>query len=72
MCPFFVCLRLVTGLFVSALLVASSVLIARNAPPTFRGLSIPGAIGYVASVIFGLRMIWVNRDKRISGGGDWD
>jgi ubiquinone biosynthesis protein len=65
--------RLVVGLFVSALLIASSILIARNAPPAFRGLSIPGAVGYAAAVIFGIRMIWVNRDKRVSeSDGDWD
>ncbi len=61
--------RLVTGLLVSALLVASSILLARNVRPTFRGLSIPGAAGYLASLAFGLRMIWANREKRRKGSG---
>jgi ubiquinone biosynthesis protein len=62
--------RVVTGTFTSALLVASSILLARSVPPTVRGVSIPGAIGYLASVLFGLRMIWVNRDKRGPGGDE--
>jgi ubiquinone biosynthesis protein len=64
--------RLVTGILVSALLIASSVLLARNVPPTLRGLSVPGALGYAGSLIFGLRMIWISREKRSRNGADWD
>jgi ubiquinone biosynthesis protein len=63
--------RLITGLLVSALLVGSSILLGRNVPPSVRGISIPGALGYLASFAFGLRMIWLNREKRRSGR-DWE
>lgn len=65
--------RLVVGLFVSALLVASAILIARNVPPLAWGLSVFGMLGYVIAVVFGIRMLWVNRDKLVSDrDGDWE
>ena len=65
--------RLVAGLFVSSLLLASSILIARNVPPLAWGLSIFGVLGYVAAVIFGFHILWVNRDNLVSDrDGDWE
>jgi len=32
-----------------------------------------GMLGYVAAIVYGLRMLWVNRDKIISRRhGDWE
>jgi ubiquinone biosynthesis protein len=65
--------RLVGGLFISALLVGSTVLMAQNVPPRLFGLSVIGLIGYVVAVLFGFRILWINRDKLVSRHeGDWD
>jgi ubiquinone biosynthesis protein len=64
--------RLVVGLFISALLLGSAILIARNVPPLAWGLSIAGMLGYAVAVFFGFRMLWLNRDKLISDRDDWD
>jgi ubiquinone biosynthesis protein len=65
--------RLVVGLFVSALLLGSSILIASDVPPMIRGVSIPGALGYLAAIAFGLRTLWINRDKLVQRRrGDWE
>jgi ubiquinone biosynthesis protein len=65
--------RMVVGLFVSAMLVASSILLAFGVPPTIHRVSVIGALGYFAAGAFGLRMIWINRDNRVSEReGDWD
>jgi ubiquinone biosynthesis protein len=65
--------RLVVGFFVSALLVASAILIARNVPPLARGVSVFGMVGYMIASLFGFRMLWLNRDKIISrSDDDWD
>lgn len=65
--------RLVVGLFISALLVGSSILLSLGARPSVWGISIFGLLGFVAAVIFGFRMMWVNRDQHVSDrDGDWD
>lgn len=65
--------RLVVGLFISSLLIASAILIARGVPPTIRGQSLFGIVGYAVAVVFGFRMLWVNRDKLVSDrDGDWE
>ena len=65
--------RLVVGLFVSSLLVASAILIARDVPPLAWGLSVVGVLGYAVAAAFGFRMLWVNRDKQVSRRhGDWE
>lgn len=55
--------RLVGGLFICSLLLSSALLISRNVPPTAWGISIPGAIGYVVALLFGVHMVWVYREK---------
>jgi ubiquinone biosynthesis protein len=65
--------RLVVGLFISSLLVASAMLITRNIPPLAWGLSVFGILGYGIAILFGFRMLWVNRDKRVSKHEDeWE
>jgi len=50
--------RLVLGLMASALFVGSSLLWSRATPPTLYGVSIFGALGALASVILGFRLLW--------------
>lgn len=65
--------RLVVGLFISSLLVGSAILIASDVPPMVWGVSVPGMLGYIAAVVFGIRTIWINRDKFVQRRtGDWD
>lgn len=65
--------RLVVGMFIAAVVVGSAILISRNVPPVVWGLSVPGVLGYVAAIAFGLRMIWINRDRHVSRRhGDWE
>jgi ubiquinone biosynthesis protein len=65
--------RLVVGLFISALLVSSAILIARDMPPLVWGVSVVGLIGYVIAAFFGFRMLWVNRDRFVTRRhGDWE
>ncbi len=49
--------RLVLGMMCSSLFVGSSLLLAFAVPPVMRGVSILGAIGAVASVVAGLRLL---------------
>jgi ubiquinone biosynthesis protein len=65
--------RVVVGMFVSSLLLASSILIVRNMPPLIWGISVVGLLGYVAAIVFGFHMLWVNRDKLVEDrDGDWE
>jgi ubiquinone biosynthesis protein len=65
--------RVVVGMFVSSLLLASSILIVRNMPPLIWGVSVVGLLGYVVAVVFGVHMLWVNRDKLVEDrDGDWE
>jgi ubiquinone biosynthesis protein len=65
--------RVVVGMFVSSLLLASSILIVRNMPPLLWGVSVVGLVGYVGAVVFGVHMVWVNRDKLVEDrDGDWE
>jgi ubiquinone biosynthesis protein len=65
--------RLVSGIFIGALLVGSTIMLAQNVSPLMRGLSVLGLIGYVGAMLLGLRMLWINRDSAVSRrDGDWD
>jgi ubiquinone biosynthesis protein len=65
--------RLVVGLLVSSLLLASALLIAHSVRPLLFGLSIPGVAGYLVALLLGCRMIWVNRENLFySRRDDWD
>jgi ubiquinone biosynthesis protein len=65
--------RLVGGLFISALLVGSTVLMAQKIAPLLGGMSVLGLSGYVVALLLGFRMLWINRDKAVSRKeGDWD
>lgn len=65
--------RLIVGLFISALLLASAILISRDVPPRIWGISVFGMVGYVIALVFGFRMLWVNRDNLVSDReGDWE
>jgi len=65
--------RLVVGLFISSLLIASTILIARSIPPLVWGLSAIGMLGYAIAISFGFHMLVTNRDKLVSDrDGDWE
>jgi ubiquinone biosynthesis protein len=65
--------RLVVGLFVSALMISSALLIVHHIPPQIKNVSILGMLGYVVSILFGFRVIWHNRDSRVSKRrGSWE
>jgi ubiquinone biosynthesis protein len=49
--------RLVFGLLTSALFLGSSLLLSRNVPPLFHGVSIAGALGCTISLFLGLRLL---------------
>jgi ubiquinone biosynthesis protein len=55
--------RLIGGLFISALLLSSTLLISRNVPPLAWSISIPGALGYIVAIFFGVHLLWMYRDK---------
>ena len=55
--------RFLGGLFISALLLASALLISRNVPPRAWDVSIPGAAGYLVAIYFGIKLLWRFRDK---------
>ncbi|MGA2496323.1 MAG: AarF/UbiB family protein [Tepidisphaeraceae bacterium] len=64
--------RVVVGMFISSLLLASAILIARDVPPRLWGLSVLGMVGYGLGLIFGFRMLWTNRDRMVAPRqGDW-
>jgi ubiquinone biosynthesis protein len=53
--------RLVNGLCISALLMASALMWVHAAPPTIRGVSILGAAGYLLAGFLATRMLWLIR-----------
>jgi ubiquinone biosynthesis protein len=53
--------RLVNGLCISALLMASALLWVHQVPPTIRGVSILGAAGYLAAAFLAVRVLWLIR-----------
>lgn len=63
--------RLTVGLFISALLLGSSLMMARNVGPAAWGISLLGALGYITAITFGFKTIWLNRDK-YGKRQDWD
>jgi ubiquinone biosynthesis protein len=57
--------RLVVGLCLTALLLASAMIWVHQVPPTIGGVSILGAGGYVAAALFATRLMWKIRwDRR--------
>jgi ubiquinone biosynthesis protein len=51
--------RLVTGMLASALFVGSALLWARQVPPLVDGVSVFGSLGCAASLVLGLRLLWI-------------
>jgi ubiquinone biosynthesis protein len=49
--------RLVNGLIASALLLSSSLMWAHATPPTIKGVSVFGVLGYVTSIFLGVRLL---------------
>ncbi len=50
--------RLVYGLCTSALLLASALLWINHVPPTIRGVSVLGAVGYLVAAFLATRVLW--------------
>ena len=48
--------QLVLGMLTSALFLGSSLLLSRDVPPVFRGISVPGALGATVSIVLGFRL----------------
>ena len=55
--------RLVGGLFISSLLLSSAMLIGHDIPPIAWGISIPGVLGYIVALFFGVHLFSVYRQK---------
>jgi ubiquinone biosynthesis protein len=55
--------RLMGGLFISSLLLSSALLMSRNVPPLAWSVSIPGAIGYIVALFYGVHLLWMYRNK---------
>ena len=49
--------RLVLGMLASALIVGSSLLMAQEVPPAFRGVSLSGVLGFAMAFFLGLRLL---------------
>jgi ubiquinone biosynthesis protein len=65
--------RLVAGLFISSLLLASAILIATKVPPTAWGISVFGFLGFLGAIVLGLSMLWANRENFMRfKKQDWD
>jgi ubiquinone biosynthesis protein len=56
--------RLVTGLFMSALLLASAILIVHSGLPLKWVIAILGFVGFALSILFGIRLLWDGRPGR--------
>ncbi|MDB5301604.1 MAG: hypothetical protein JWO87_3267, partial [Phycisphaerales bacterium] len=51
----------------------SAILMSSHVPPQLHGLSIPGVLGYFLAIALGLRALWKNRERRLSGrDNDYD
>jgi ubiquinone biosynthesis protein len=55
--------RLIGGLFISSLLLSSTLLISHDVPPRAWSVSIPGALGYIGAILFGVHLLWMYRSK---------
>ena len=55
--------RLMGGLFISSLLLSSALLMSRNVPPLAWTISIPGALGYIVALFYGVHLLWMYRNK---------
>ena len=55
--------RLMGGLFISSLLLSSALLMSRNVPPLAWSVSIPGALGYIVALFYGVHLLWMYRNK---------
>jgi ubiquinone biosynthesis protein len=53
--------RLVNGLCISALLIASALLWVHGVPPTIHGISVFGAAGYLVAAFLAARVLWLIR-----------
>jgi ubiquinone biosynthesis protein len=53
--------RLVLGTLTSALFVGSSMMLSNRVAPTITDISVPGAVGCVASLALGARLLWAIR-----------
>lgn len=49
--------RLVLGMLASALFLGSSLLLSRGVPPQLQGVSVPGALAMIVSILLGLRLL---------------
>ncbi len=60
--------RLVYGVYISVLLLSSSLLWSHQVPPTIRGTSVIGCVGFIAAIVLGAKMMWsirrLNTSKR--------
>lgn len=57
--------RIVGGLLISSLLIASTTLLGHNVPPRLFGESIAGVLGFVVAAGFGARLLWrIRKDIR--------
>jgi ubiquinone biosynthesis protein len=59
--------RLVGGLFISSLLLSSSMLIGHDVPPIAWSVSIPGVVGYFVALFFGVHLVWAYHAKKNRG-----
>jgi ubiquinone biosynthesis protein len=57
--------RLVYGVYISVLLLASSMLWSHDAKPTINGVSVIGCLGYIAAIVLGAKLMWSIR--RLNG-----
>jgi ubiquinone biosynthesis protein len=53
--------RLVLGLLTSALIVSSAMILAHPVPPTIEGVSVPGALGAIGSLMLAMLTFWKMR-----------
>ena len=57
--------RMVAGLLIASLFMGSSMLLSRAFPPQVSGVSIFGALGCLAAIVLGVRLLWaIRKDMR--------
>lgn len=59
--------RLVHGLCLGFLLLASSLLWSRGVRPTIRGVSVLGVLGYMAGIVLGAKLLWAIHRTEVRG-----
>jgi ubiquinone biosynthesis protein len=50
--------RLVYGIYLSVLLLSSSLIWSHQVPPTVRGVSVIGCLGYITAIVLGVKLAW--------------